>query len=281
LDLVREIEKHRKELIFENLRLRAEIAKLTLLSDSQLANQERLAEELAAAGNAMERDRTSLAAAVTGITKAIKMRDWLAESRGPYEWDDDRFYSEFSAALNEILQAIEPLRKIAADWTGCPKDAASVEAARTDLRAELATERANQERLVGEREDRQRTIGEWAVAAFGEAEALSLPQRGLRLLEEAAEAAQASGVGIDQARHLLSYVWDRPVGRLSQELGGVGVTALALAHAAGFSADGAEKNEIARVLARPLEHFTKRNHEKNNAGLPAPKDTPTEPTQEK
>jgi NTP pyrophosphatase (non-canonical NTP hydrolase) len=120
----------------------------------------------------------------------------------------------------------------------------------------------------------QRRIGEWAVAAFGEAEALSLPQRGLRLLEEAAEAAQAAGVLEEQARHLVGYVWARPVGRLSQELGGVGVTTLALAHAAGFSAAGAEDAEIARVLSKPIEHFSKRNKEKNDAGLLA---APAEP----
>lgn len=124
---------------------------------------------------------------------------------------------------------------------------------------------------VGEttRIDRQISIGKWAVAAFGEAEATSLPQRGVRLLEEAAEAAQSTGVSLEQAKHLMEYVWGRPAGELYQELGGVGVTALALAHAAGLDAENCEVLEVNRVLLKPIEHFTKRNQEKNDAGLRA------------
>jgi len=74
---------------------------------------------------------------------------------------------------------------------------------------------------------RQRLVGDWCVAAFGEQEALSLPQRGIRLLEEAAEAAQATGVDLVMAEQMVRHVWSRPAGALVQELGGVGVTALA------------------------------------------------------
>jgi RNA:NAD 2'-phosphotransferase (TPT1/KptA family) len=46
---------------------------------------------------------------------------------------------------------------------------------------------------------------------------------------------------------------------------------LALANAAGISANKAEADEVARVLAKPLEHFTKRNQVKNDAGFLAAK----------
>ncbi len=56
-------------------------------------------------------------------------------------------------------------------------------------------------------------------------------------------------------------------GDLRQELGGVGVTTLALAAAAGVDADCCELSEVHRVLSKPLEHFTARNAAKNEAGF--------------
>jgi hypothetical protein len=123
------------------------------------------------------------------------------------------------------------------------------------------------EQEVGTRLHRQRSIGNWCVAAFGEEQATSLPQRGIRLLEEAAEAAQATGVDLAMAEQMMRYVWSRPAGALFQELGGVGVTALALAQAALLDADECEAIEVERVLSKPLEHFTQRNKAKNDAGF--------------
>jgi hypothetical protein len=119
------------------------------------------------------------------------------------------------------------------------------------------------------RDEREARVGEWCEVCFGEVEALSLPQRGIRLLEEAAEAAQATGVDVKLAVRLMEYVWNRPVGKLAQELGGVGVTALALANAAGLSADKCEAIEVERILSKPTEHFTRRNQEKNAEGFRA------------
>jgi hypothetical protein len=87
------------------------------------------------------------------------------------------------------------------------------------------------------------------------------------MFEEAAEGAQAAGCDREMAHLLIDHVWDRPVGKLSQELGGIGVTVLALAEAAGLDADQCERDETARVLAKPLEHFAKRNQAKNDAGF--------------
>lgn len=120
-----------------------------------------------------------------------------------------------------------------------------------------------------ERELRQQRVFAWAKAAFGEAQATSLAQRGLRLLEEAAEAFQAAGGTAELARACVDHVFSRPTGTLGQELGGVGVTLLALAAAADTSADYQESREVERVLSKPLEHFAQRNAAKNAAGLVA------------
>jgi len=117
------------------------------------------------------------------------------------------------------------------------------------------------------RDARQAMIIDWARMAFGEAEAMGIPQRGLRLLEEAIEAFQACGGDETIAHKLVAYVFARPPGEIGQELGGVAVTVLALAAAAGLSADEEECREIHRVLSKPLREFTERNANKNAAGF--------------
>lgn len=119
------------------------------------------------------------------------------------------------------------------------------------------------------RDWRQLLVQQWCIRAFGYDEATSIPQRGIRLLEEAAEAAQASDVTEAMAVDMIRYVYSKRKGFLSQELGGVAVTLLALAEAAGLSADHCETGEIQRVPNKPIEHFRERNQVKNDAGFRA------------
>jgi len=117
------------------------------------------------------------------------------------------------------------------------------------------------------RDRRQTMVAEWARECFGESEANDLAQRGLRLLEEATEAFQAAGGTREMAHQLVDYVFGRPDGELAQELGGVSVTLLALAEAAGLSTENCEVAEINRVLSKPREYYAARNAAKNAAGL--------------
>lgn len=123
------------------------------------------------------------------------------------------------------------------------------------------------ERVARDRGERQRYLHYWARAAFSVEEATSIPQRGLRLLEEAVEAYQACGGDLAVAHKLVDFVFNRPPGEIGCELGGVGVTALLLAEAAGLSADAEEQREVARVLSKPVGEFTERNKAKNEAGF--------------
>jgi len=77
-----------------------------------------------------ERERTAVADAIGKIRSAIGARAWLRESRGSYAWDDARYQAEFGAALDEIDAALDPLRKIAADWSDCPTDPLEIAAIR-------------------------------------------------------------------------------------------------------------------------------------------------------
>lgn len=117
------------------------------------------------------------------------------------------------------------------------------------------------------RDGRQEVIAQWCADAFGVEHATSLPQRGIRLAEEAIEAAQAAGCDRAMVHKLVDHIFDRPAGEIGQECGGVAVTLLALADAAGRSADAEEVREICRVLAKPVEHFAARNAAKNAAGF--------------
>lgn len=117
------------------------------------------------------------------------------------------------------------------------------------------------------RDRRQLRVADWCRAAFGVAHATSLPQRGLRFLEEAVELAQAVGTPRDKAHQLIDYIYERPPGEIGQEFGGVGITLLAMAAAVGISADQAEADELCRILQKPLEHYAARNRAKNAAGF--------------
>ena len=128
------------------------------------------------------------------------------------------------------------------------------------------------------RQDRQSRVLAWAREAFGPEESSSIVHRGLRLLEEAVEAAQAAGVDRAQAHRLLEYVYDRPVGELPQELGGLGITLLALSAAAGLDADACEQREFDRIMALAPEHFRQRNARKNAAGFSGTQVSASTPT---
>lgn len=118
-----------------------------------------------------------------------------------------------------------------------------------------------------QRLDRQLEVHNWCRAAFGDDHAKSIEQRGLRHAEEAIECAQAAGCDPATLHKLIDHIYAKPAGELGQEIGGSGVTLLALAHAAGLDADAEEDKEVRRVKSMPLEHFAKRNAEKNAAGF--------------
>lgn len=126
----------------------------------------------------------------------------------------------------------------------------------------------------------------WVYEAFGQDSVL---QRAIRLHEEATEALQAAAYrGVDPtdtnlviikdiAHQQVDYIFSRPPDALDRELGGVGLTLLALAATAGLDADECEQQELDRVLARPPEHWKARNENKNALGFKAPEPEPRKP----
>lgn len=99
----------------------------------------------------IERDRTKAAEIISRARSTVASRSWLAEGRGSYTYDDETYQSEFGEAIREMLEALEPLKVLAADWSDCPKDfrsarvdwksrAEALEAERDALRDQLAAE---------------------------------------------------------------------------------------------------------------------------------------------
>ena len=108
---------------------------------------------------------------------------------------------------------------------------------------------------------------DWAIRSFGEDHVTNLPIRALRLAEEAVELAQALDVPKEKLLELIEIVYSRPKGNLDQEMGGVMMTATVLSAVRGRDPDYFFACELMRVLAKPTEHFAKRNQEKLDLGL--------------
>jgi hypothetical protein len=74
-------------------------------------------------------------------------------------------------------------------------------------------------------------VQKWMLACFGEAISRDRTERNHRFLEEALELVQAGGCTASEAHQLVDYVFNRAVGDLPQEVGGVMVTLAALCSA--------------------------------------------------
>ena len=93
----------------------------------------------------------------------------------------------------------------------------------------------------------QTRVNEWVVAAFGKVAASDRSERNHRFLEEALELVQAQGCSKDEAFQLVEYVYDRPVGEVSQEVGGVLLTLAALCNASDVDMTESAEKELSRV----------------------------------
>ena len=93
----------------------------------------------------------------------------------------------------------------------------------------------------------QTRVNQWIVAAFGQDVADDKTERNHRFLEESLELVQSLGCTYAEARQLVDYVYGRPQGEPSQEVGGVALTLSALCNAQGIEIDRAVEKELARV----------------------------------
>jgi len=116
------------------------------------------------------------------------------------------------------------------------------------------------------RDRRQAEVAAWVERVFG-AESLATEERALRFVEEAVELAQATGLPAQRVRAVAEHVYARPAGEVAREVGGVGVTLVALCAVLGVSAEDEEAAEVARVFAVDPEHMRERHERKVAVGI--------------
>lgn len=117
---------------------------------------------------------------------------------------------------------------------------------------------------------RQRAGLDWALRCFGAAAAHNHDERVRRFAEEALELAQSARMSEEAAIDLVRYVYSRPAGELTQEVGGVSLSLLNLCEFVGVSADECELRELNRVLSKDPAYFRARQNAKALAGVASP-----------
>lgn len=128
------------------------------------------------------------------------------------------------------------------------------------------TERRVEEFREATPDIRSHILTEFIAAALG-ADNLTKRIRIQRFLEEATELAQASDLDEETVHKLVSYVYSRPKGLISQEIGGVMVTLAVLCEAAGNSFDLQFQTEGIRLLRMDTNKLRERNKAKEDAGF--------------
>lgn len=118
------------------------------------------------------------------------------------------------------------------------------------------------------RTDQQR-VTDWMRSTFTGAECEDVPERSLRMAEEALELTQACGVDAATLHQLVDYVFSRPVGKPQQEIAGCLVTIYAIASALGVDGQAEFETELVRInTPEVVERCRRRQHEKRAALAP-------------
>lgn len=118
--------------------------------------------------------------------------------------------------------------------------------------------------------DFQSRVKPWLLECFGEAIAGDTEERNHRFLEESLELVQACGCTADEAHKLVDYVFTRPIGEKSQEVGGVHVTLAALCLAHGIDSNGAAETELARIKQPEMVERIREKQKRKPAMGPLP-----------
>lgn len=100
----------------------------------------------------------------------------------------------------------------------------------------------------------QRHVWSWCQETFeGVAAWNTTKERSYRFFEEAAELFQSLGLSRDDAIKVIDYVYGRPIGETSQEIGGVMITLLALGGYLRLEVNDCLKNELYRIIQPEIQ----------------------------
>lgn len=119
-----------------------------------------------------------------------------------------------------------------------------------------------------EPESFQGRVKPWMLSCFGGAIANDRQERNHRFLEEALELVQSCGCSQTEAHQLVDYVFGRPIGEKSQEVGGVMVTLAALCLAQQVDMHDAGETELARIWTKVEQIRAKQAAKPKHSPLP-------------
>lgn len=120
---------------------------------------------------------------------------------------------------------------------------------------------------LNDRDQRQQELADLVERIWGRANLANVRERVARLVEEAAELAQAEDIPLEFVLRIVRHVYSKAPGDPKQELGGLGVTLLAYAASKEISADACEALEVERIKGLSVEHLRARHQAKAEAGI--------------
>lgn len=138
----------------------------------------------------------------------------------------------------------------------------------TARKRKTSTPKSTAKTTVAEAPVFQARVQPWLIECFGEAIASNREERNHRFLEEALELVQACDTTADEAHALVDYVFGRPVGEPSQEVGGVMLTLAALCLANGLDMEAAGATELDRVWSKINQIRAKQAAKPEHSPLP-------------
>lgn len=116
----------------------------------------------------------------------------------------------------------------------------------------------------------QARVYNWMAKCFMRPDSMLPVQRSFRFIEEALELVQASGTSREEVLRLVEYVYGRPAGDVSQEIGGVMVTLSGLATSFRLSMEYAGNAELARCVENTEKIRAKDLAKPQRSPLPGP-----------
>lgn len=114
----------------------------------------------------------------------------------------------------------------------------------------------------------QDNVKPWLLECFGEEIANNKTERNHRYLEESLELVQSTGCTQEEAYQLVDYVFNRPVGEPTQEVGGAMVTLAALCLAHKMDMHDAGNVELARIWTKMEQIRAKQASKPRRGPLP-------------
>jgi NTP pyrophosphatase (non-canonical NTP hydrolase) len=114
----------------------------------------------------------------------------------------------------------------------------------------------------------QSRVSDWLSECFGPKWRADPDERMHRFVEEAIELAQAAGCTREEFHLLIDYVYGRPAGDLTKEVGGVMVTLAGLCESANIDLAQAADDELRSNYARIDTIRKKRQNRRRQSPLP-------------